>query len=90
MSGDADEFREIILNFQVLSKQIEFVLHNYAIDDPRVFDFFKRLEAFLFRMQYLKPGYDESKALCRFIWEIFAGFNFVDGYRGYDIIEKMI
>lgn len=34
--------------------------------------------------------YDESKALCRFVWEIFAGFNFIDGDRGYDIIEKMI
>ena len=90
MSGETHEFREIILSFRVLSKQIEYILHNYAIEDQKVFDFFKRLEAFLLRMQHLQPGYDESKALTGFIWEIFAGFNFIEGYRGYDVIEKMI
>lgn len=90
MSGDTNEFREIILSFQVLSRQIEYVLHNYPIKDQKIFDFFKRLEAFLLRMHHLKPGYDESKTLCRFIYEIFAGFSIIDGYRGYDIIEKMI
>jgi hypothetical protein len=90
MSQDTYEFRQIILNLQILSKQIDYVLHNYPIQDQNVFDFFKRLEAFLMRIQHLTPGYDESKALCQFIWEIFAGFNFVEGDRGYDIIEKMI
>jgi hypothetical protein len=40
MSEDTIEFREIILSLQVLSKQIDYVLHNYAIDDARIFDFF--------------------------------------------------
>lgn len=90
MSDDTHEFRAIILSLRVLSKQIEFVLHNYAIDDQKAFDFFKRLEAFLMRLQSTGPGYDESKALCQFIWEIFTGFNLIEGYRGYDPIEKMI
>lgn len=90
MSEETNEFREIILNMQILYKQIEYVLHNYTIEDQNVFDFFKRLEAFLLMIQSLKPGYDESESLCNFIWEIFAGFNFIEGYRGYDIIEKMI
>ena len=29
MSDETPEFREIVLNLQMLSKQIEFVLHNY-------------------------------------------------------------
>jgi len=90
MSEETNEFREIILSLEVLSKQIDYVLHNYTIEDQKLFDFFKRLEAFLLRLRHLKPGYDESKALCGFIWEIFAGFNSIEGYRGYDIIEKMI
>lgn len=90
MSEDTHEFRAIILSLRVLSKQIEFVLHNYAINDQEAFDFFKRLEAFLMRLQSTEPGYDESKALCQFIWEIFTGFNIIEGYRGYDPIEKMI
>lgn len=90
MSEDTHEFRAIILSLRVLSKQIEFVLHNYAINDQEAFDFFKRLEAFLMRLQSTGPGYDESKALCQFIWEIFTGFNMIEGYRGYDPIEKMV
>jgi hypothetical protein len=42
------------------------------------------------RIQNIEPGYDESKALCGFVWEIFSGFNVIEGYRGYDLIEKMI
>ena len=90
MSEDTAEFRAIILSLRVLSKQIEFVLHNYAIDKQEAFDFFKRLEAFLMRLQSTEPGYDESKALCGFVWEIFSGFNIIEGYRGFDPIQKMI
>ncbi len=90
MSDETIEFREIVLNLQMLSKQIEFVLHNYAMDDQKAFDFFKRLELLLMRLQSTGAGYDESKPLCRFIWEMFAGFNWSVGYRGYDPIEKMI
>lgn len=55
-----------------------------------IFAFFKRLELMLLAIKNSKPGYDESKELCRFIWEIYAGRDFATGYRGYDIIEKMI
>lgn len=44
ISGDASEYQEIILNLSLLSKQIDFVLHNYPIIDAKIFDFFKRLE----------------------------------------------
>lgn len=90
MSDDTPEFRAIVLSLQMLSKQIEFVLHNYDIADQRAFDFFKRLELMLLRLQYSEPGYDDSKALCGFIWEIYAGWDWIHGDRGYDIIEKMI
>lgn len=90
MSHDTPEFREIVLNLQMLSKQIEFVLHNYNIEDQALFDFFKRLELLLLKLQRSEPGYDESKGLCRFIWEIYAGWDFIEGNRGYDIIERMI
>ena len=36
-------YREIVFNLRILSKQIDFVLHNYLILDENVFDFFKRL-----------------------------------------------
>jgi hypothetical protein len=90
MSEETPEFREIVLSLQMLSKQIEFALHNYSVDDQKLFDFFKRLEMVLLALQQSKPGYDESKGLCRFIWEIFAGWDWIEGDRGFDLIEKMI
>lgn len=90
MDGDTPEFRAIIMNLEMLAKQIEFVLHNYTMDKKELFDFFKRLELMLLSLRRSSPGYDESKPMCRFVYEIFAGWSFVKGYRGYDIIEKMI
>lgn len=90
MSDDTYEFRQIVLKLQMLSKQIEFLLHNYSIESQDVFDFFKRLELLFARLQSNGHGYDESKQLCAFIWEVYAGWNPIDGDTGYDKIQKMI
>lgn len=60
------------------------------MEDEKLFSFFKRLELMLLSLQRSQPGYDEAKPLCRFIYEMFSGFNIVEGHRGYDPIEKMI
>lgn len=90
MNGDTPEFRQIILNLELLAKQIEFVLHNYTMEDENLFDFFKRLEMMLLSLKRSSPGYDESKPLCGFVYAIFSGWNSIEGYCGYDVIEKMI
>lgn len=90
MKYDTDEYRRIVLNLEMLAKQIEFLLHNYSIDDQGLFNFFKRLEIVLRRLQTNGPGYDEAKPLCRFIWEIYAGWNWDDEYTGKDRVEEMI
>jgi hypothetical protein len=90
MSDETPEFRQIVQSLTMLSKQIEFVLHNYTIEDQEVFDFFKRLELMLMRSQANGAGYDESKPLCRFIWEVCAGWDSWEGYVGHDRIGKMI
>lgn len=90
MSDDTWEFRQIILNLRMLAKQIEYLLHNFEMEDQTHFDFFKRLELLLMRIEANGPGYDESKRLCSFIWEIYAGWNFVEGNTGYDRVQRMI
>ncbi len=35
-------------------------------------------------------GYDESKLLARFLWDVFAGWDAIAGYRKEDIVKKMI
>jgi hypothetical protein len=74
----------------MLSKQIAFALHNYSIEDQEVFDFFKRLELLPISLQSNGAGYDECGPLCRFIWEVYAGWNWIEGDIGHDPIQKMI
>lgn len=90
MHEDNWEFRQIMLNLQMLSKQIDFLLQNYSVENQDAFDFFKRLELMLMRLQASGPGYEESKPLARFIWEVYTGWNWIDGDLGGDRIQKMI
>lgn len=90
MSNNTSEFEQILLNLEMLAKQIEFVLHNYTMDDEKLFGFFKHFELMLLSLRRSSPGYDESKPLCGFVYEMFSGWNSIEGYRSYDIIEKMI
>lgn len=90
MQDDTPEFRQIVSKLQMLSKQIEFLLHNYSIESQDAFDFFKRLELLFMHLQTTGPGYDEVKPLCSFIWEVYAGWNFIEGDTGFDRIQKMI
>jgi hypothetical protein len=90
MSNETPEFCQIVRSLTMLLKQIEFVLHNYSIDDPVVFDFFKRLELLLMSLQANGAGYDESKPLCLFIWEVYAGWSRIEGDIGQDPIQRMI
>ena len=87
---DVPEYREIVLNLQIISKQIDFLLQNYPIHDQQVFDFFKRLERFLIRFNTSTHDDDEKEQLSKFIWNIFGGYSFIEKNRDYDIIEKMI
>lgn len=91
-NGDVPEYREIIVNLKVLSKQIDYVLHNYPIKDEKIFNFFKWLEGFLIRLENRSTGYhqDEERLLSSFIWPVFSGYSIIEGDLGYDFIEKMI
>lgn len=85
------EFQEIQWLLKMLAKEIDYVLHNYTISDAKERKFFKRMEVRLLGLGELKvDDYDDKKVLCRFVYEIFAGFTHATGNRGYDIVERMI
>jgi len=41
-------------------------------------------------MKDVTLGYDEFKPLAGFLWSVFAGWDFITGYRKEDIVKKMI
>ena len=82
MTSRTSEYDEIVFNLQVLVRATERLVDNGTVDDERTYDLFVRLGTTVERIERNGPGYDESKLLCSFIWEIFAGWNFVDGDLG--------
>ncbi len=90
MSSRTPEYDEIVFNLNVIARAAERLIDRSAVEDRRTYEFFVRLSTLVERIERNGPGYDESKPLCRFIWEIFAGWNIIDGDVGYDPIERTI
>lgn len=90
MSARTPEYDEIVFNLKVIGRAAERLIDNGAVDDRRTYGFFVRLGTMIERIQLSGPGYDESKLLCGLIWEMFAGWNFIDGHLGHDPIQRVI
>jgi hypothetical protein len=73
-----------------LRDELIFVLNNTDIPNARPFEFLKRLSAAIHSMRSVTIGYDEIKPFSRFSWDIFAGWDWLKGYRKGDIIQEMI
>ena len=82
--------RELMTLFEIFRDEIVFVLGSIDIPDDEPFEFLKRLSAAIRSMRDTTLGYDETKPFARFLWEVFAGWNWITGYREGDIITEMI
>lgn len=82
--------KEIMIQFEILSQEIEFILNNISLHDEEIFRFFKQLKYELYLFKNTTPDYDEIKNISRFLWEIFAGWTYVNGQRKKDIFEEMV
>lgn len=90
MSDETHEYRNIVHNLKLLQKHINFLLHNYSIQDSQLLSQMKWLENRIFDIEFVGPGYDESKNLSSFIWSMFTGWNIIEGDTGGDPIQRMI
>ncbi|WP_339932122.1 hypothetical protein [uncultured Brevundimonas sp.] len=90
MSYRTPEYEEIVFNLKIISRALERIVDSHRLDDVQTYNFFVRSSAFIARIERYGAGYDESKPLCSLIWEMFAGWNFIDGKLGYDPIERAI
>ena len=81
---------EVLYELRVLNDEIKFVRSAIDIHDEKVFQFLNNLSQIIHRMDSTKPEYNDIKSFCRFLWEIFTGWSFIDGYRKTDIVLDMI
>lgn len=87
---DTQIFNDIGIELKVLRNDVSFVLNNIYIDDKKVFDFFRRLSIIIIEIEENKFGDEFEKGFSRFLWQLLAGWSFVDGYKEEDIMESMI
>lgn len=90
MSDPTPEYEEIVFNLKIISRALERIVDSHRLDDIQTYNLFVWSSALIERIQRNGAGYDESKPLCSLIWEMFAGWNFIDGKLGYDPIERAI
>lgn len=83
---------DLLIELSILRDEVAFILNNTEINDKSVLSFFRLLSqrVYVFKARGINMEYEEKKALLRFLWELFTGWNFIEGYREEDIVEKMI
>jgi len=89
-NGKSYPLNDILIELEILRDELGYVLTNIDVHDEEAFTFLKRLSHEIFRIKHLEPGYDDIISLCGFIWEMFTGWSFIEGYRNEDIIQAMI
>ena len=82
--------KDLLVELEIFTNEVAYVLNNVEINDPDVFSFFKRLSQTVYRFKNSTLEYDEVKQLSGFLWDLFAGWSFIDGYREDDIVKVMI
>ena len=88
MSHHTFEFSEIIFNLKIIDSAAERLLVSGIDLEEGAYERLISLSHIIRRIEANGAGYDESKRLCQFIWEMFAGWNWADGQLDYDPVEK--
>jgi len=82
--------KEIIYHLKMLNEEIRYTRNVVNLNDPEVFNFLNQLSQSIVRMESTEREYDDIKSFCGFLWSIFTGWNWVEGYSDSDLIEGML
>lgn len=85
------KINDLLVEMDLLWQEISYFLNNVEIDSDDAHAFFKRFSAHIYKLKHSSVyTHDHVKYLGNFIWEVFAGWSFIDGYRKSDIVQDMI
>ena len=82
--------KEIIYYLRMLNEEIRYTRNVINLNDPDVFIFLNRLSQEITRMESTEREYEDIKSFLRFLWPIFTGWSWSDGYQESDFIKDMI
>ncbi|MEC6907950.1 hypothetical protein VXS04_09750 [Photobacterium piscicola] len=84
-----DRLIDILNEFEAFKEATFYLLSNVQVDDDEVFAFLHRINAISVTLKGISIDDDSLKQLSRLLWEMLAGFNWVDGYQDYDYFDSM-
>ncbi|MCQ6261285.1 hypothetical protein MLD55_05010 [Alcanivorax sp. MM125-6] len=90
IQGNEFYLREIVYELRMFNEEIKSIRNAVYLGDYEVFNFLNRFSQAIHRYELTQPEYDDIKSFCGFLWSVFTGWNFVDGYGNRDYIEKML
>ncbi|MCA9500821.1 MAG: MnhB domain-containing protein [Nitrospira sp.] len=91
LEENTDRINDLLLELEMLAREVAYILDNVSIQDPKVHDFFKRLNEHIYRLKNASVYSGEQvKYLSSFLWEIHACWNRIDGQQDKDNIREMI
>jgi len=87
-----DEYllKDLIMELELFLNETNYVRNNIEFSDKQVFEFFNELERSVYRIKGSSLEYEDVKAISQFIWHVFTGWSWSEGYRKPDIIQEMI
>lgn len=80
---------DILNEFEAFKEATSYLLGNVQVDDDEVFSFLHRINTISITLKGVSIEDDSLRQLSRLLWEILAGFSWVDGYRDYDYFDSM-
>jgi hypothetical protein len=86
-----DYLDEIIFEFEILSKEIEYTLNHAQIKNKKSFARLKNIVAMVYMFRHTqKHDYEKVKCIANQVLSLLTRFNMMDGQLEYDIIQETI
>lgn len=82
--------KEILYELRLLNEEIRFVRSTIELYDEKVSDLLTDISHIITKMEATEPEYDDVKSFCGFLWSLFTGWSWAEGYTGADPIKNII
>lgn len=90
LDGNKYVLKDMLSELAILRNEISFALNNIEIHDEQVFAFFKNLSQTIYKLEQSDFETDDFKSLMGFMWRLFSGWSWIDGYSEEDIVQSII
>jgi hypothetical protein len=89
LNSNESQVVEILVELEILRDEISFVLNKVEIHNEQLLAFFRIFSSTMYREERRHPE-DDVKSLMQFMWQLFAGWSWMEGYAEKDVVQILI